>query len=63
MGQRLNIEITDGEKTLANSYYHWPAYSGRPFVSSKKLFVRTNLRNQFGCLISPLNCCKLREQV
>ena len=29
MGQRLNIEITDGEKTL----------------------------------ISPLNCCKLREQV
>lgn len=27
MGQRLNIEITDGEKTLANSYYHWSAYS------------------------------------
>lgn len=30
MGQRLNIEIVDtsGEKALANSYYHWGAYSG-----------------------------------
>lgn len=28
MGQRLNIEIRDGDTTLANSYYHWSAYSG-----------------------------------
>ena len=28
MGQRLNLEITDNEKTLANSYYHWSAYTG-----------------------------------
>ncbi len=27
MGQRLNIEITNGDKTLANSYYHWSAYT------------------------------------
>lgn len=27
MGQRLNIEIVDGEDILANSYYHWSAYS------------------------------------
>lgn len=33
MGQRLNIEIVDGEKSLANCYYHWDAYS----ISSLKL--------------------------
>ena len=27
MGQRLNIEITDGNKCLANCYYHWSAYT------------------------------------
>ena len=27
MGQRLNIEITDGSNVLANAYYHWSAYS------------------------------------
>ena len=31
MGQRLNteriIEIVDNDKTLANSYYHWSAYT------------------------------------
>lgn len=27
MGQRLNLEIIDGEKCLANAYYHWSGYS------------------------------------
>lgn len=27
MGQRLNIEIVNGEKPLANCYYHWSAYT------------------------------------
>lgn len=27
MGQRLNIEIIKGGKTLANAYYHWGAYT------------------------------------
>ena len=27
MGQRLNIEITDGSNVLANAYYHWSAYT------------------------------------
>lgn len=27
MGQRLNIEILKNGKVLANSYYHWSAYS------------------------------------
>lgn len=27
MGQRLNIEIKNKEKVLANSYYHWSGYS------------------------------------
>lgn len=33
MGQVLNIEIVNGEKCLANCYYHWSAYS----VSSLRL--------------------------
>lgn len=28
MGQRLNLEIVDNKGTLANSYYHWSAYTG-----------------------------------
>lgn len=27
MGQRLNIEIVKNGEVLANSYYHWAAYS------------------------------------
>lgn len=27
MGQRLNIEIVDGNTTLANAYYHWSAFT------------------------------------
>ena len=27
MGQRLNIEIVNGETSLANCYYHWSAYT------------------------------------
>jgi len=28
MGQRLNIEILDNHEVIANSYYHWSAYTG-----------------------------------
>lgn len=31
MGQRLNLEITKGGKVLANSYYHWDAYTRPAF--------------------------------
>ena len=27
MGQRLNIEITKGDKVIANAYYHWSGYT------------------------------------
>lgn len=27
MGQRLNLEISRGKKVIANSYYHWSAYT------------------------------------
>lgn len=27
MGQRLNLEVRDGDKVLANAYYHWSAYT------------------------------------
>lgn len=28
MGQRLNVEIWNNGKVLANAYYHWSAYTG-----------------------------------
>lgn len=28
MGQRLNLEIVNNNGVIANSYYHWSAYSG-----------------------------------
>lgn len=28
MGQRLNVEIWNNGKALANAYYHWSAYTG-----------------------------------
>lgn len=37
MGQRLNIEIRDGDVTLANSYYHWSAYSGSALCILKEI--------------------------
>lgn len=27
MGQRLNIEIVNGDTCLANAYYHWSGYT------------------------------------
>ena len=27
MGQRLNIEVVSRGNVIANSYYHWSAYS------------------------------------
>lgn len=37
MGQRLNIEIMDGEKVLANSYYHWSAYTSSALDLTKQI--------------------------
>lgn len=38
MGQRLNIEIVNGEKVLANCYYHWSAYT-RPALELTKIVI------------------------
>lgn len=35
MGQRLNIEIKKKDKTLANCYYHWSAYSNQSLMLIK----------------------------
>lgn len=37
MGQRLNISITDGEKVLANSYYHWSAYTSSSIALTERI--------------------------
>lgn len=37
MGQRLNIEIMNGDEVLANSYYHWSAYTGSALHLVKKI--------------------------
>lgn len=37
MGQRLNIEIKKNNKIVANSYYHWSAYSKESLQLAKKI--------------------------
>ena len=37
MGQRLNIEITDGEKGYANAYYHWSGYTESSLELAKQI--------------------------
>lgn len=37
MGQRLNIEIVNGETSLANSYYHWSGYTDSALSLTKKI--------------------------
>ncbi len=37
MGQRLNIEICNNEKSLANAYYHWSAYTSSAYDLLKKI--------------------------
>lgn len=37
MGQRLNIEIVNGETSLANCYYHWAAYTDSALSLTKKI--------------------------
>lgn len=37
MGQRLNIEILDGDRLLANAYYHWSAYTSQAVYLATKI--------------------------
>lgn len=37
MGQRLNIEIIKNGEPLANSYYHWSAYTSSSLELAKKI--------------------------
>lgn len=37
MGQRLNIEIENNDRTLANAYYHWSAYTGSAAALTKEI--------------------------
>ena len=37
MGQRLNIEIVNGETSLANCYYHWSAYTSSALSLTKRI--------------------------
>lgn len=37
MGQRLNIEIKNGETELANCYYHWSAFTDSALQLAKKV--------------------------
>lgn len=44
MGQRLNLEIWNNGKVLANAYYHWSAYSSEAAstVSKALNYIRNN---------------------
>ncbi len=37
MGQRLNIEIVENGKCLANAYYHWSAYTDSSYELAKQI--------------------------
>ena len=43
MGQRLNIEIMSGDEVLANSYYHWSAYTGSALHLTKKIIMAVDI--------------------
>lgn len=47
MGQRLNIEIQRKDKTLANAYYHWSAYSSSACEITKQIvnYINSNQQN------------------
>jgi hypothetical protein len=40
MGQRLNIEIIQDGKTLANAYYHWSAYTSSSLEMTKLIIEK-----------------------
>ena len=37
MGQRLNIEIVENGKCLANAYYHWSAYTDSSYDLARSI--------------------------
>ena len=48
MGQRLNLEIVSNERTLANAYYHWSAYTGTAFMLTTQALDAYNIyANQY----------------
>lgn len=48
MGQRLNIEIMNGETSLANCYYHWDAYSFSSLKLVQKIIETHSMYKIFG---------------
>lgn len=47
MGQRLNIEIQKNNRTLANAYYHWSAYSSSACEITEQIvnYINSNQQN------------------
>lgn len=45
MGERLNLEITNNGKVLANSYYHWSGYLDVAIELTSKALQRYNQLN------------------
>lgn len=45
MGQRLNIEIWNNGEAIANSYYHWSAYT-LPAINLTKVAIKSILNSE-----------------
>lgn len=45
MGQRLNIEIKEKGKVIANAYYHWSAYTGSSMELVKTIINKLDTIN------------------
>lgn len=59
MGQRLNIEICDNDKVLANCYYHWSGFSLSSLNLTQKIIdyinnndIAIDVKGAISCLMS-----------
>lgn len=46
MGQRLNLEVIQGEKVIANAYYHWSAYTETALALVKEMVHHLELSKE-----------------
>lgn len=56
MGQRLNIEIVANDKLLANSYYHWSAYTSSAKILTRQILLYLKNSRTTDPLLKAIRC-------
>lgn len=59
MGQRLNIEITAGNKVLANCYYHWSAYTSSAKFLTRQIILYLQKSRTKDPLLKAIRCLEI----